>query len=320
MKHVFVLDPKAFYNQLWKMDNIQDSIGQFFRTQEKADFSIQLSRYRRNAMIIIQEEKEKASSSDIINVYAIGGEEIFYDCLNAAVHFNNIQVTTVPYGEFNNFLKIFGEDKIESFKDIPLLVKGDALPTDVIRWGVNYALNFCCIGMNSAISKNAKDLKQKLNKASYVLFSKFLIFINRLMVSFNKQIAAKKYKITIDDVDYTGNYSLIHAANSPYLAGRKTGVSDATPDDGLLDIVLIKASHPLGALAATRKYSRGKRPKNCTYVQGKKMTVQSDSQMWIQLDNEHIMDTGISLSIVPQAVNILAPSGLSYPIGSILAD
>jgi len=152
MKHVFVFDPKAFYNQQWKMDNILDGIGQFFRTQESPDFSIQFSRYRRNAIGIVQEEAEKARAGDIVRIYAIGGEEILFDCLNAVAHFPNMQLATVPHGDSNDFLKIFGEGKEEIFRDIPTLVQSsDALPTDAIRWGVNYALNSCYIGMNSVI-------------------------------------------------------------------------------------------------------------------------------------------------------------------------
>ncbi|MCL2804788.1 MAG: hypothetical protein FWD26_02500 [Treponema sp.] len=323
MKHVFVFDPKAFYNQQWKMDNILDNIGQFFRTQEKPDFSIQFSRYRRNAIGIIQEEAEKAKSGDIVRIYAIGGEEILFDCLNGVAHFPNMQLAVVPFGEKNNFLRVFesnkAEDHYESFKDIPTLVDSDALPTDAIRWGVNYALNSCYIGMNSAILKRVKDLKARFSKGSFYIFSKISTFLNHTFSAFNRNLAAREYKIFIDDVDYSGNYSLIHIANIPYHNGKKTGVSDATPDDGLLDIALIKASFPLRTLISTRRYSRGKRPRNCIFIQGKKITVQSSSKMWIQLDNEYIQDTNISLNVVHHAVQVVAPKGLSYPIGSISA-
>jgi diacylglycerol kinase family enzyme len=319
MKHVFVFDPKAFYNQQWKMDNILDNLGQFFRTQDKPDFSIQFSRYRRNAIGIIQEEAEKAKSDDIIRVYAVGGEEILFDCLNAVAHFPNMQLAVVPYGETNNFLKIFGTENADLFKDIPALVQSDTLPTDAIRWGVNYALSSCYIGMNSGISKRVKDLKATLTKNSFILFSKISTFFSRIFSAFNRHLAARNFTIKIDDADYSGQYSLIHVANSPYFAGKKTGVSDATPEDGLLDITLVKAANPLKTLVSTRRYSTGKRPGNCTFVQGKKITIHTKTQMWIQLDNEFIQDTDITLSVVHHAVQIVVPNGLSYPIGSISA-
>ena len=317
MKHVFLFDPKAFFTQQWKMDNIIDSIGQYFRTQEKQDFSIQFSRYRRNAISLIHDEGEKAKPGDIVRIYAVGGEEILFDCLNGIAHFPNMQLASIPYGESNDFLLLFGEDNIEKFRDIPSLVQADALSTDVIRWGVNYALNSCYIGASSVLSKQLKDLKSSLNKVSFIAVSKFFVFINRILSAFNRETAARAYRITIDDEDYSGRYSLIHVANGPYIAGKLTGAADAAPDDGFLDIVLIKSSYPLRTLFSLSRYSKGKRPKNSVFVQGKRVSVESDSEMWIQMDNEYIKDTKINLNIVHHSINMVALNGLSYPIASI---
>jgi diacylglycerol kinase family enzyme len=319
MKHVFVFDPKAFYSQQWKMDNILDGIGQFFRTQESPDFSIQFSRYRRNAMSIIQDEAEKAQSGVTIRVYAIGGEEILFDCINAVAHYPNMQIAAVPHGESYDFLRIFGEGNVELFRDIPSLVQGEAIPTDAIRWGVNYALNSCYIGMNSLISKKIKDLKSNMNKTGSILFSKISSYFSRIATSFDKKLAAREYKITVDDADYSGNYCLIHVANGPYQAGKLTGSSDATPDDGVLDIALIRSSHPLKTLSSMRKYSKGKRPKNCVHLQGKKITIRANEQMWIQLDNEYIQDNSITINVVNHAVQMVTVNNLSYPLASMAA-
>ena len=323
MKHVFVFDPKAFYNQQWKMDNILDNIGQYFRTQEKPDFSIQFSRYRRNAIVIIQDEVEKAKQGDIVRVYAIGGEEIIFDCLNAVAHFPNMQLAIVPHGETNNFLKIFqtdkNDDKMEVFRDIPNLINSDTLPTDAIRWDVNYALNSCYVGMNSAISKRIKDYKSRFNKSSFLILSKITNYFNYIFTAFDKQHAARQYEIKIDNLDYSGNYSLIHIANTPYHEGKKTGASDATPDDGILNIALIKAALPLTTLRSLRRYAKGKKSRNCVFIQGKAVTINSKSPMWIQMDDEYIQDNNVSLSAVHHAVQIVVPAGLSYPIGSIAA-
>ncbi|MDR1838966.1 MAG: hypothetical protein LBQ93_05200 [Treponema sp.] len=316
MKHVFVFDPRAFYNQQWKMDNILDSIGQFFRTQEKPDFSIQFSRYRRNAMTLIQEEAEKAKSGDTVRIYAVGGEEILFDCLNGVAHFPDIELAAIPHGESNNFLKIFGENNMESFRDISALVQGTAVSTDIIKWGLNYALNSCYIGMNSGISKNIKGLKSSFNKGISIVFTKISSFINHILTSFDKQTAAREYTITIDDQDYSGHYCLIHIANGPYFEGKLTGASGASPADGLLDITLIKSSHPMDTLLSISRYSRGKRPKNSVMLKGKKITVKSNSRMWIQLDNEFIRDRNIDLSVVPGAVQMVTVNNLSYPSAS----
>jgi len=317
MKHVFVFDPKAFFGQQWKMDGILDHIGQFFRTQDKPDFTIHMSRYRRNAIGIIGEEAEKAKPGDVMRIYAVGGEEILFDCVNAAAHFPNMQVAAVPHGESNDFLNIFGEGKEESFRDIPSLVMAEALDTDLIRWGVNYTLNSCYIGLKSAMAAKIRALKSSMGKGGFYLFSKFSNFFNYIFMAYDKELTSQNYVITVDDVDYSGKYSLIHVANGPYYAGKKTGLFDATPNDGLLDIALIRSGGALKTLFSLRKYSRGKRPRNGVYLQGKKVTIQSDKKMWIQLDNECIQNTDINLAVVHNATQIVAVDNLSYPVAVI---
>jgi diacylglycerol kinase family enzyme len=318
MKHVFVFDPKAFSGIEWKMDLVLDTIGEFFRKQEKPNFSIRHSLYRRHAMGLILDEIDKAKSSQDIRVYAVGGNEIFFDCLNAVVLFPDMQLAAVPCLGSNDFLRIFGEKNIDMFRDILSVINGQPIPTDAIRWGVNYALNYCNIGMKTTTYRRIKTLETSLGEKSFI-FSRPLSLIDYFLSSFKKQIAARKYRIIIDDEDYSGSYTLIHIANGPYFAGKITGVKNATPDDGLLDVALIKSSHPLGTLLSIRKYSKGKRPQNGIYFQAKKITVESDSEMWIQLDNEYIQDTKITLTVVPSAVNLVTVNNLSYPIASILA-
>jgi diacylglycerol kinase family enzyme len=294
MKHVFVVDAKVFRNQQWKMDNMLDNIGQFFRTQEKDDFAVQFSHYRRDAIVLIQKEVETAKEDDTVRVYAIGGDDILYDCINGIAELPNTELAAVPYGETSDFMRNFGEGSVAFFRNILSLVQqGATVPTDIINWGVNYALNSCYIGMN-----------------------------NILMV-FDKQTAAQHYTITIDDNDFSGNYCLIHVANGPYYAGKKTGAGKKTkagkktrlsamPDDGLLDVTLIKSAGPLKTMWSMGRYLGGKIPSNCIAIKAKKIEVQSDRQMWIQLDNEYIRDTGISIKVVPQAVQMVAMDNFSY--------
>jgi len=192
---------------------------------------------------------------------------------------------------------------------MPTLIQSKALPTDVIKWGDYCALNSCCVGVNAVISKKPKSRNSGPRQDRFITRSG----LSYLLTLFNRQVANQKYSITIDDVDYSGNYSFIHAANGPYHNGKITGASGAAPNDGLMDIALIKSSHPLRTLIAIGRYSRGKRPGNCIFVRAKKMTIESDSQVWIQFDNEYIQDTKINLELVDQAVQIVAAKDSSYP-------
>jgi len=295
------------------MDNILDDIGQFFRTQEKPDFSIQISRYRRDAIVLIQKEVETAKEDDTVRVYAIGGNDILFDCLNGIAELPNTELAAVPYGEASYFIRNFGEDRDALFRNIPALVRqGESVPTDIIKWDVNYALNSCYIGLNTAIAGRLREYRAASSKSGFFFFSKISSFINNITTLFDRQIAAQRYEITIDDNDFSGNYSLIHIANGPFFSGRLTGLKKAAPDDGVLDVALVKSAGFLKTMWSLRRYSGGKVSSNCITMQAKKITVRSERQMWIQADDEIIRDTGISVKVVPRAVRMVAMDNLSY--------
>jgi diacylglycerol kinase family enzyme len=312
MKHVFLFDPKSFRDQQWKMDAVLDSIGQFFRTQEKPDFSIQMSRFRRDALGIIQKEVETAREGDTVRVYAVGSEEILYDCLNGIAEIPDVELAFIPHGESSDFLCNFGEGKTELFKDIPSIVQGEAITTDIIDWGLNYALNSCLIGITPTSAVKVKDIKENFKKSRLYVFLRITNFLNNVLMAFNKKISGRSYKITIDDRDFSGNYSLINIVNGPYYEGKMTGSSTAVPDDGLLDIAMIRSAGPLKTMSSTGRYIRGKKPSNGIYIQAKKITIQSEREMWIQLDNEFIKDTNIEINVVPGALQMVTVSNLSY--------
>ena len=308
MKHVFIIERRLFFNQQWKLDSLLDSIGQSFRTQENPNFSVVTSKYPRDAIEIIQKQLDAA---DIVRVYAIGGDSILYDCLNGIVGLPNMDLAIVPYGVINNFIRSFGEGKTELFRDIQSLITASVIPTDIINVGSNYAINGCAVGFIPAVAARIREAKfeNELNRPATALLRSWIT----LNTVFDNEIAAGKYTITIDNNDYSGQYSLVNVVNGPYFGRKKNApVAGAVPDDGLLDVMLFKSAGTLSTWGSVGKYSRGKTPSNCVRVQAKKVAVHSDKPMWIQMDNEHLTDTGVTFEVVPQAVNVVAVNNLTY--------
>jgi diacylglycerol kinase family enzyme len=314
MKHVFVFDPKSFHDQQWKMDGIRDSIGQYFRTRENPDFSIQLSRYPRNAIVLIQKQVNEAKEGDTVRVYAIGGEEIFFDCLNGVAGLPNVELAVVPYGDLIDFLCVFGEAKAEFFTDIPSLVESEAIPTDLIDAGYDYAFNTCFVGFVSAATIRTRKIIKMLGKglSGFSPINKLFTSLSMLNAAFDKQIVDRHYRVTIDGKEYDGNYSLINIANGPFFNGKKTAAAQAMPDDGWLDVALITSGGPFKTLRSVKKYTRGKAPSNCNKIRAKKITVQSDIPVWIQLDCEFLQDTNITFEVIPGAIRFVAGANLTY--------
>ena len=312
MKHVYIMDPKLFRDQQWKMDGLIDSIGQYFRTQEKPNFSTLVEKYPREAIGLIQKQIDEAEEDEIVRVYAVGGDDILFDCLNGIAGLPNTELAVMPFGAVNSFIRSFGEGKAESFKNIPALAEAPAIPTDMIKVGNNYAINGGAVGLTPAVTIKMKNISARFEKGLNRFSAALWYFIINLISLFDKDIVARHYTITIDDKDYSGNFSLINIMNGPYFGRKKNALPKTIPDDGLLDVVLFKPAGVLSTLASFMQYARGKIPSHCVRIPAHKIMIQSDSPMWIQTDSEYLMDTSINFELIPEAVQIVAVDNLTY--------
>ena len=312
MKHVFLIDPDAFLGQQWRMDGLLDMLGQHFRTQEKPDFTTVVSKFPREALGIVQRQASEADG-DTVRVYAVGGDGVLFDCLNAIVGLPNTELAVIPYGNSSTFLRSFGDGKAEAFKNIASITSAPVIPTDVIEVGNTHAILGCAVGYYPAVVINMRELgSAKPTKRLSRFAAGLRRFFTGLFLIFDKGVVAQYYKITIDDKDYSGAYSMVSVVNGPFFGRKKTALADARIDDGFLDVVLFKASSLLATLHNFRTYPSGRLPTGCVRVQAKKVEMQSDKPMYIQTDSEYLMDTNITFEVLPGAVRVVAVDGLTY--------
>ncbi|MDR0556261.1 MAG: hypothetical protein LBG43_00085 [Treponema sp.] len=313
MKHVFVFNPKSFAEKT-QMEYITDTIGQFFRKQEKPHFSIQISHFPRDAIGIIKREVTTSDENETVRVYAVGGDGILFDCLNGIVGLPNMELAAIPYGKTNDFLRVFGTDKTQLFRDIGALASAKALPTDVIAFGNNYAINTLTIGMESLAVVKMNSFSRKhpglLNRFNFLY--NLLFNISSTIALLDHDILFQQYRITIDNIDFSGEYSGINIANGPYYGGNKSASPMARPDDGILHTLLFKPLGAVGTLFVLPNYFKGKHPSNCKLIQAKKLEIRSELPLQIQADGEIFFDTNITIEVKPAAVQFVAVDGLTY--------
>ncbi|MDR0643784.1 MAG: hypothetical protein LBG05_02555 [Treponema sp.] len=313
MKHVFVFNPKSFVDK-GAIDFIIDSIGQHFRKQELPHFSIQISHFSRDAISCVRREVKNAEEGETVRVYAIGGDGILFDCLNAIMDFPNTQLASIPYGNSNDFIRSFGEGLKEQFKDISKITEGDAIPTDVIVAGFNYALNSCTIGLEAATVVKTNIATHRYGNVFRrfpFLYAPFTTLCGIDGV-FDSDLLNQEYEITIDGVDFSGHYASINIANGPCYGGNKTPFPTARPDDGFLNVVLFKSMGAIRTRLRINDFLSGKTPGGCKILRAQKIEVQSKAALQIQLDGEVFFDTSLTIQVKPAAVQIVTLKGLTY--------
>jgi diacylglycerol kinase family enzyme len=250
-------------------------------------------------------------------VYAVGGDGILFDCLNGIAEMENMELAIMPYGSSNDFVSAFGEDNINSFRDVSKQVSSGTIRTDILYCGSNYAMNVCTVGVESASVMYAMRLIRMFDWA--VRISRrvvpVLYTIGGVFGILSGRFREQRYSVTLDGERVDGAYATINLANGPCYGGDLSAVTSAMPDDGVLDVLLLKSGGVLKILKMLPVYLRGnyyKYPKDCSYRRARRMEISSETPLAVNLDGEMFFDTSLTVEVMPQAVDVVAVDGLGY--------
>ncbi|MCL2556971.1 MAG: hypothetical protein FWE09_00670 [Treponema sp.] len=310
MRHVFIIDQNIFSGQISRIDALQDSISEHFRAQDNSDYITAISKFPRAAFGIIQEQIDGAGG-DTLRVYAIGGDGILFDCLNAIVGIAGAELACMPAGAPNALTRYISDRRgwTEEAEEIVGL--------DVIEVGNNYAISGCSVGLGAAAAIRINEW-EAARRGSSRRASGLQRWLRKIALAHKRDVAARQYRIVIDGEDYSGRYSLVSVANAPGFGRTGARLDDSQPNDGFLDVALFKPAAPLSTLSSHRRYAAGKMPRNCLRLKAKKVEVESDRAMFIQTDGEYLMDTSISFEVNEGAVAFVTVDELTRKLESTM--
>jgi diacylglycerol kinase family enzyme len=312
MKHLLVINPKSFPENRGMCEFIS-SVTQILGDST----SVIISRYPRYAISKVNNFlKEAEEQGERVRIYAVGGDGILFDCLNGMLRYPKNELANVPYGNANDFLRAFGSENVPLFRDIELLSKSPSVPTDIIEYGENSALSIVSLGLEGSAILETEKMAKRLSKISFMRkLIPTLYTLGAVVVIFNKKLRSQYYNVTIDGVDYSGEYVDINIGNSFGNGGKNAANPYAIPNDGWLDAVFIKKMPLIKCLLAVGPFVRGKFEKysnNFIHVRFKKLYANSPESIRICADGEAFYTSEVNIEINPGAIQILAPEGVSY--------
>jgi diacylglycerol kinase family enzyme len=155
---------------------------------------------------------------------------------------------------------------------------------------------------------------RKFHNINYFLYVT-LFYLGGVIAAFNRKVLKQYYKISIDGEDFSGNYATINIANGPCYGGNMNPVITAMPDDGLLDALFFRHKSIPRTASLITKFTKGEfrqYPEDFTLKRLRKIEIQSEDPLLVDLDGEVFFDTGLNIEIIPQAVKIVAPGGIGF--------
>ena len=305
MKHLLIVNPRAGGKD--RTEELSALARETF-AGSGADWEVYTTKGPMDAPARIAAEAENCPD---LRVYACGGDGTLNECVCGAVGRENVAVTVLPCGTGNDFVKLFGPEK-ERFQSLGELAEGEIRVLDAIDCNGRASINICSVGIDARIGCDVHTY------SNLPLLGGKLAYLTSTAVNVARGIARP---LTVrcggpaGIQEFSGSFSLVCCCNGGFYGGGFHPVPEARPDDGILDILVVKAVSRLQFFRLVAAYARGgyaKMPDYITHVSGEYLEIDSPAELAVNVDGELLRSSRVIMRLRKGAVRFLVPAGLRY--------
>ncbi len=306
MKHYFIINPAAGQGK------VQDELkGRIVASAEKngADYEIYYTKCEGDAENYVRQICQTLEGE--ARFYACGGDGTFSEVANGMYGCSNAQITVVPVGTGNDFVRNF--DRPELFIDIDAQIRGEAVTTDVIRYNDRIAVNMINIGFDCYVAMRMNKIKR--NK----WVPRGCEYIAALVIEFCRKSGVTFSTVSLDGEAFDEKAFLLGClGNGSFCGGGFKSAPAADLRDGVLDICLVRNLNLFKCLKIIGKYKAGTfltDHEAMNYIIYKKiksahMTFGGEGQ-YISFDGEIKRIKELKIEVAPLAVKVSLPCGIT---------
>lgn len=223
--YAFIVNPKAGNGfSLQAMKKIE-----WILQKGNAEYRIHTTEFPGHAREIAA---DLAKNEEVSVVVSVGGDGTAGEVASGLVGTDK-PMGIIPAGTGNDFIKTVNIPN-DPEKALELILSGKPLPTDTGLYNDQFFLNVCGTGFDVTVLDYAE--KEKLKHRGLLPY-----FLGLIKAIFHYR--SVRLSITADDKQTEGEYLICSIANGRYIGGGIPICPTADPDDGLLDLVLVRCVH-----------------------------------------------------------------------------
>ena len=300
MRHLFIINPAA---------GKKGTTAQLERLLDKLSFPHEVV-YTEKEGDARRFAEEAAQSGQPVRIYACGGDGTLNEVVNGAAGHPQVAVTNVPKGTGNDFLKIFGPDCRTLFYDLESLSVGPETPIDLIDCNGHLGIDVVCAGVDARIAADVHRYKD------WWFISGIGAYILALIENVFFKGIARTMTVHMGGIQWEDRpASLLCVCNGRYYGGGFMPVGEAMPDDGVLDMLLVRKVSLLTFLRLVGKYAKGlykRYPELILDYHGQEVSFSAKEPVTVVVDGEVMRDTAFTVRLSEKKVNFFYPAGTGY--------
>ena len=308
MRHLFIINPAA---------GKKESTRHLETLLEKLSFPHEVV-YTQGEGDARRFTEEAARTGEPVRIYACGGDGTLNEVVNGAAGHSHVAITNVPKGTGNDFLKIFGPNYRTLFYDLEALAVGPQTPIDLMDCNGKLGIDVVCAGVDARVAADVhryKDWWFVSGIGAYILSLLENIFLKGIARTMTVHMGAIRWE--------DRPASLLCICNGRYYGGGFMPVGEAMPDDGVLDMLLVRKVGLFTFLRLVGKYAKGlykQYPELIQDYHGDTASFSAEEPITVVVDGEVMRDTAFTVRLSEKKVNFFYPAGACYrPVGAKVA-
>lgn len=253
--------------------------------------------------------EQAVAPGEPIRIYACGGDGTLNEVVNGAAGHDHAAVTNVPKGTGNDFLKLFGPDYRKLFYDLEALAAGPQRTFDLIDCSGKLGIDVVCAGVDARIASDVHRYK------NLWFVSGIGAYILALLENVLFKGIARPMRVAMGKLRWDGDTSLLCICNGRHYGGGFMPVGDAMPDDGVLDMLLVRKVSLLTFARLVGKYAKGlykDYPDLILEYHGDRVTYSSEEEITTVVDGEVMRQREFTVCLSDKKVNFFYPAGADY--------
>lgn len=312
MYTLFILNPTAGKTDCTRTLPQQINAAASRAGLSKEDYTVRVTTHAGHARELAHAGAEQARrAGETLRIYTAGGDGTFNEALTGAYGYENTAVGCLPFGSGNDFLRTFGTK--EEFLDLDAQLSGGEVPIDLMETSLGLSATICAAGLDAQVAYGIPKFRRIPLCGGEMAYA--LSIVEQLCGRIGRRV-----EYTIDGETMTVDCLMCAVCNGRTYGGGFCAAPEAQPDDGWLDVYIIRKVSRLTIAKLLNLYKHGRHFRNgrlirevepyFIYRRAKNVSlkaVDGRGPIVATADGECVPREAVSVQVQPLAGHILLP-------------